>query len=145
MSTSAGKTRKNQARRIGAGAEVAHVGVQRLGAGDREHDAAERDERLVPVVEQELGAVVRRQRAEDRGMLEQPAEPGDRQHAEPHAHDRPEVAADAPGAEALHGEQPGQHDERERDDEVLRGPSSTTSSPSTADSTEIAGVIMPSP
>ena len=26
-------------------AEMAHVGVERLGAGDREHDRAERDER----------------------------------------------------------------------------------------------------
>ncbi len=53
-------------------AEVAHVGVERLGAGDREHDAAERDERLVAVVEQELGAVVGRERAEDLRVLERP-------------------------------------------------------------------------
>ena len=53
-------------------AEVAHVGVQRLGAGDREHDAAERDERLVAVVEEELGAVVGRERAEDLRVLERP-------------------------------------------------------------------------
>ena len=53
-----------------ARAEVAHVGVQRLRARDREHDAAERDERLVAVVEEELRAVVGRERAEDLRVLE---------------------------------------------------------------------------
>ena len=100
-------------------AEVAHVGVQRLGAGDGEHDAAERDERLVAVVEEELGAVVRRQRAEDLGVLERPHEPGEREHREPDDHDRPEEPADRAGPEALDGEQPGQHDQRDRDDELL--------------------------
>ena len=86
-------------------AEVAHVGVERLGAGDREHDAAERDERLVAVVEQELGAVVGRERAEDLRVLERADQAAEREHAEPDDHDRPEEAADRAGAEALGEEQ----------------------------------------
>ena len=110
-----GEDEREPAARIARRAEVAHVGVQRLGAGDREHDAAERDERLVAVVEEELGAVVGRERAEDLRVLEQPREAGDRQHAEPHDHDRPEEPADRAGAEALDGEQHRQHDQRDRD------------------------------
>ena len=37
-------------------AEVAHVGVERLGAGDRQHDGAERDERDARVVGEEVDA-----------------------------------------------------------------------------------------
>ena len=73
-----------------------------------------------------------------------PAEAGRREHAEPDDHDRAEEPADRAGAEALGREQHGEHDERDRDHELLEA-LSTTSRPSTADSTEIAGVIIPSP
>ncbi len=38
---------------------MAHVRVQRLGSGHRQHDGAERDERDAAVVDQELGRVGR--------------------------------------------------------------------------------------
>ena len=43
----------------GPASEVTHVGVQRLTAGDHEEDRAERKERLLGLVEEELPAVLR--------------------------------------------------------------------------------------
>ena len=54
----------NQANRIGAGAEVAAVGVERLGAGDAQDHAAEREECLEAVVEEEPRTPDRRERLE---------------------------------------------------------------------------------
>ena len=49
----------------GAATEVPHVGVERLGAGDREHDRGKGEERDVEVAGQERQRVGRRQRLED--------------------------------------------------------------------------------
>ena len=53
-----------------AAAEVAHVGVQRLGAGDRQHDRGQGEERDVEVADQEADRVGRRQRLQDPGVLD---------------------------------------------------------------------------
>ena len=55
-------------------AEVPHVGVQRLGAGDREHDGGQREERDREVVEEEVERVGRRERLEDLRVIGDPAD-----------------------------------------------------------------------
>ena len=50
--------------------EVAHVGVEGLGAGDGEHDRRQREERDVEVPEHERQRVRRRQRLEDLRMAD---------------------------------------------------------------------------
>ena len=100
--------------------EVAHVRVQRLGARDREHHRAERDERDVAVVEQEADPVGRRDRLQDLGLLDDLVQPGDGEDREPSSHHRPEQAPDRARPEALGGEQHGQDRERERHDELVQ-------------------------
>ena len=108
---------------------------------------AERDERDAAVVDEEAQ---RRRCGESArriaGVLERPRRaPATARTANQTRHDRPEQPADGAGAEALDREQHGEDHERDRDDDRARGSASTTSRPSTADSTEIAGVIIPSP
>jgi cell division protein FtsN len=70
------------------------------------------------------------------------------QHAngrKPHQRDRPEKLADARRAMLLHHEQPEQHHQRQRTTTARLKVGDTTSRPSTADSTEMAGVMTPSP
>ena len=126
-------------------AEVAHVGVQRLGAGDRQHDRGQREERDREVADEEVERVGRRERLQDlrvrRRCRVMPAR-ADRE--EPDDHHRPEQPPDRGGAEPL-----------DRNSTTMiaavigtiscSSDGSTTFSPSTADSTEIAGVIMLSP
>jgi len=50
--------------------EMAHVGVERLGPGHRQEDAAQDDEAEKAVVDQQHDAVVRRQGAQDREVVE---------------------------------------------------------------------------
>ena len=68
-----------------------------------------------------------------------------RQRREIDQHDRAEHRADPRGAARLDQEQADQDDDRDRHDERLAGRASTMVSPSTADRTEIAGVIIASP
>jgi hypothetical protein len=56
----------------------------------------------------------------------------------------PKRAPDGPRAEALDGEQGQQDDDAQRHDEVVEAGRGDPR-PSTAESTEMAGVIMPSP
>ncbi len=107
----------------GPPAEVAHVGVERLGPRHREHHGPERDERDPRVPREELHGVVRRERPQDRRVVDQPADPGRGQHHEPDHHDRPEDPADDVRPVALDGEQPGQdrEGEGEHDRLELRG------------------------
>ena len=125
-------------------AEVAHVGVERLGPGHRQHDGTQGHERPPAEVPEQGHAVGRVQRAQHVRGLRQLGEAEDREDAEPEQHHRPEPAADAGRAAALDQEQRHQHADRERQHV---GPSAgvAVSSPSTAESTEIAGVISPSP
>ena len=90
-------------------AEVAHVRVERLGAGDREHDRREREERDREVAEQEARRVGRRQRLQDLRVVGDAADAARADRDEPDRHHRPEQAPDRAGAEPLH--------EEERDDD----------------------------
>ena len=126
-------------------AEMPHVGVKRLGAGHAEEDAAKHEKALHAAAHQIVEAVERIDRHKDRRMLQDAidAERGDDE--EPGQHDRPEGAADRRRAERLHREQ--------REQDRRSPPAAHTglkagaicSTPSSAESTEIAGVIAPSP
>ena len=79
------------------------------------------------------------------GCCDDLAQAGDREDREPHPHDRPEEPARRrPVPKRWIGEQHREDDERDRDDE-RSSDGAATSRPSTAESTEIAGVIIPSP
>ena len=123
-----------------------HVGVQRLGPGHAQHDRAQHDEGEQPVVQAQ-----RRPRRSARApaartgcctISHSPSRPIDE---EPDRHDRAEHAADTAGAVRLHGEQREDHDDADRQRRIASARAPRPRSPSTADSTEIAGVMTPSP
>ena len=124
---------------------MAHVGVERLGAGHREHDRAQREEGAPAVGEEEMDRVQRIDRLED-----DPRRAGDVDDAEHRdgeeidEHDRAEQGADPRRAARLDREQADQDGDRDRHDKGAK-PASTVVRPSTADSTEMAGVIIESP
>jgi hypothetical protein len=125
-------------------AEVPHVGVQRLAAGDDEEDRPERDEPLPRVLDEEVDRVRRRHGPQHLGMGDDLAQPEHAERREPHDHDRAEHLGDPGRAAPLDGEQ------ATRITTAIGITQSenagvATSKPSTADSTEIAGVIRPSP
>ena len=128
-----------------APAEVAHVGVQRLGAGDGEHDRGEREEGDVEVAADERQRVRRRERPQDLGIVDDAADARTRRSRLNHTiitgpKSRPIVAVprlctgnSATMITAVIGTT-----------KSLKS-GSMTLRPSTADSTEMAGVIMLSP
>jgi hypothetical protein len=97
-------------------AEVAHVRVERLGAGDREHDRGQGEERDPEVAGEKGQGVRRRQCLEDGRVL------GDADHAqhadrgEPRNHHGPEQPPDRPGSPSLHHEEGDDDHRRERHD-----------------------------
>ena len=126
---------------------MAHIGVKRFAAGHRQHDRAQRDEGGPGLV----GEQAQRHR---RGLAAQQnlrrSQDGDRaqhrEHDEPQHHHRPEQLADLFGAAALQ-----QRTGRPGSTSVsgttkgVESAARPTLRPSSADSTEIAGVSMPSP
>jgi hypothetical protein len=88
----------------GTAAEVAHVGIQRLGAGDREHDGAQREERLAAVRDEELDRVPGVQRRQHARAARQLGGAEDADSEEPGEHDGREDAADSRGTALLEGE-----------------------------------------
>lgn len=77
---------------------MAHIGIQRLGAGDRQHHRTHRDESDEGMTERKPDRVVGRKRAQDMGIGEDVRGPERRQGEEPRHHHRPEEAADEVGA-----------------------------------------------
>ena len=71
--------------------------------------------------------------------------PKHRQSREIDEHDRPEERADPVGAAGLQGEQSDQDGDRDRHDPSLETADGRIGSPSIADSTDMAGVIIESP
>ena len=96
--------------------EVAHVGVQRLGARHRQEHAAQNDETQEPVADQQVDAIIGTDSAQDLRGLDDLAHAEDRQHQEPDHHDGAEIAADAGGAARLGHEQADQDRSRQRQD-----------------------------
>ena len=92
-------------------AEMPHVGIQRLGAGNAEEDSAEHGKAAHAVAGEQAQAVKRIERDQHSRLA------GDAPNAEradrdkPDQHDRPEGGADARGAERLHGEQQEEDDD----------------------------------
>ena len=126
-------------------AEVAHVRVERLGAGDRQDHGTHGDERDEGVLHDEQHGVVRasspRRIAGSRDDLGTPSTASTANHSDHHG---PEEPADPVCPEALDDEQDRDDGRPERDDEVgQRG--LATARPSIADMTEMAGVMTLSP
>ena len=94
---------------MGGRAEMAHVRVQRLGAGDAQEYAAEHQKTGGTPGEQVLDAVPRIERPEHRRMLRNTPDAERADHHEPERHDRPERLADPRRALRLKREQPDQH------------------------------------
>ena len=94
-----------------------HVGVKRLGPGDREHDRAEQREALQRRAHQDAQPVIGIEREKNVGLARdlEGTEQGDGD--EPHHHDRTEIAADPRRADGLHHEQDDENDDGQRDDE----------------------------
>ena len=74
----------------GAAAEVSHVGVERLGAGDGENHGSEEGGGVARMPHQQSQAVKRIQRAQDRRFLHEVPGAEQTDHGEPHHHDRAE-------------------------------------------------------
>ena len=125
--------------------EVAHVGVERLAAGDDEEDAAEGEERLPRLGLEEVDDVDRVDGLEHARVLEDLVQAEHAEDGEPHDHDRPEDLADGLGAAALHDEQRRRGSRRRAGSRRSSNADDATSKPSTALSTEMAGVMSPSP
>ena len=124
---------------------MAEVGVERFGAGDREEHGAECDEADHAVVDEEAHAVDRIEGAaarSDSAAMCQSA--GDRDGDEPDQRDRAEEGRDLRGAARLHREQRDQDHDRQRHD-VGSKAGVAIFRPSTAESTDSAGVMMASP
>ena len=100
--------------------EVAHVRIQRLGAGDGQHDRAHRDESGVGMIGEEGADVGGRQAAQHLGVLRDARQPGQYEHDEPDDHDRPEQPADLVRAPPLRREEHGKDDRTDRQHDIVR-------------------------
>ena len=69
---------------------MAHIGVERLGAGDREKDRAEQHEAASGRLHQDGRAVERVERQQDFRPADDPPNPEYSQHRKPDQHDRAE-------------------------------------------------------
>ncbi len=82
-------------------AEMAHVGIERLGAGDRQHDRTQRHEGLPAGDIEQAQGPARVHGREHRRVQDDLHGAQDGQGGEPDQHDRAEQGADAGGAAAL--------------------------------------------
>ena len=78
-------------------AEVPHVRVQGLGAGDGQHHRRQREERRAEVAEQEFKRVRGEQRLQDGRVADHAADAQGADHREPDGHHRPEQPPDDAG------------------------------------------------
>ena len=62
-------TSANQPARMGAASEVSHVGIERLGAGDRQDHRAQHEEAAHAVRGEVAGGMLRPQRRQHRGVV----------------------------------------------------------------------------
>ena len=100
-------------------AEMAHVGIERLGARDRQHDCTKREECGKRIAGQKSERVGRIEGRQDRRVACNLHRSEQRQHREPQANHRTEQNADAGGPVPLDREQPDEDCERERNHERL--------------------------
>ena len=97
-------------------AEMAHVGVERLRPGDREHDRTQGHERLPAGQPEQAQRVARVEGGEHGGVLHDLGEAEQPEGREPDQHHGPEEPAHAGRAAALQEKQAEQHDGGDRDD-----------------------------
>ena len=143
-----GESRESHAEPRGldrAFAEMAEIGVERLATGHGEEDGAKRCKPNPSMIGQEHHAMGRIEGGEHAGVLGDMRKPADGKGDEPDERDRSEEGGDPRRAVRLHREQSEQNQKGKRDDVSLQGRAWRSESPSTADSTEIAGVIRASP
>ena len=103
----------------GPTAEVAHVRVERLAAGDHQEHRAQDQEAVDPVLRKEADGMPRVDGRQDLGRARERGDPEQRDDGEPGDRDRPEHGTDRPGAAALQREQADEHGDRQRDDEAV--------------------------
>ena len=126
----------------GRPAEVAHVGVERLGAGDRQHHRAHGDEGDERVLGDEHQRVRRRERlAGSPGWRRHGAGRAPASTANQSTITGPKTLPTTPVPERWIDEEHGQHDDGDRQHQLGEGRADHLS-PSTADRTEMAGVII---
>ena len=94
--------------------EVAHVGIERLGAGDRQEHAAQHDETVQSLVREKVDGVARVDGQHDLGMPDDARQAEGGNGHEPQQHDRPEDPADAGRPARLRREQGQQNHQRGR-------------------------------
>lgn len=95
-------------------AEVAHIGVERLGAGGAQEHAAQHQEAGQSMPEQIVEPVARVERRQHAGMADDTEQPERPDRHEPERHDRAEQTADARGALGLQAEQRDENEDRQR-------------------------------
>jgi hypothetical protein len=92
-----------------------------LAAGHAQHHRAQRDEGHQGLLQEEADGVQRVQGHQHGRVLDDVGQAQGDQGEEPDQGDRPEELADAAGAEALHREQRGEHQQRDGDDHGMHG------------------------
>ncbi|MNM96541.1 hypothetical protein D3C81_1090210 [compost metagenome] len=90
-------------------AEVPHIGIQRLNAGDRQHHRAKRKERDLLIFHKEVQRPFRVHRLQHFRVSDDAARAQHRQHDKPQQHHRGKQFADAAGTVFLDSEQQRQH------------------------------------
>ena len=100
---------------------MAHVGVERLTAGDDEEDGTERQERLARLVSEVVDGVLGVDRTDDVGVVDHVAQTEQSERCEPDHHDRTEHLADRAGSLALDEEQAHEDHDGDGDDPIGEG------------------------
>src|SRR5260221_5827529 len=113
------QSRKDEAQPGGAdrrAAEMAHIGIERLGAGHGQHHRTEQDETVPGVVGQQRDPVIGIERPKNAGLLDDLDGAQQADDDEPYHHDRTEEAAYQRRAASLHQEERKQKDDGDRQD-----------------------------
>ncbi len=100
---------------------MTEIGIQRLGAGDREKDSAQRDQPDEAVLCQEMHAVIRIEGKENFRVTSDFDHTGDSDHQEPYRHDRTEEGGNLGRAVCLESKQRQQNKHRQRHYGVFEG------------------------
>ena len=102
-----------------SGAEVAHVGVQSLTAGQRQEHRCQQHEHLARLPNREVNCIQRVQRLQHHRCFDDALQTQHADDKEPEAGDRTEQGANATGTKALDTEQRNQHADSDRHDKLL--------------------------
>src|SRR6202000_800608 len=116
-----GEDKEDPRPRDRAAAEVPHVGVERLGAGHREHHRRQREERRAEMPEEEGGRVGGGQRLEYRRVADDAADAPGGDYREPDGHHRPEQPPDRARPEPLDHEEADEDHRGDREHDGTNG------------------------